>query len=94
LGQGADYLYHGQTTFIGVHTHDELKVTTKENEVLRMRTPKEIFPEYYIIRVNEFNSVATTPLEEWIEYLKTGNIRPDTTAPVLPRPARNCAASL
>jgi predicted transposase/invertase (TIGR01784 family) len=83
LGQGADYLYHGQTTFIGVHTHDELKVTTKENEVLRMRTPKEIFPEYYIIRVNEFNRVATTPLEEWIEYLKTGNIRPDTTAPGL-----------
>jgi predicted transposase/invertase (TIGR01784 family) len=83
LGQGADYLYHGQTTFIGVHTHDELKVTTKENEVLRMRTPKEIFPEYYIIRVNEFNTVATTPLEEWIEYLKTGNIRPGTTAPGL-----------
>lgn len=33
--------------------------------------------------MNEFNKVAMTPLEEWIEYLKTGIIRPDTTAPGL-----------
>ena len=38
---------------------------------------------YFLIRVNEFNKVAVTPLEEWIEYLKTGIIRPDTTAPGL-----------
>lgn len=45
--------------------------------------PSEIYPEYFLIRVNEFNKVAMTPLEEWIEYLKTGIIRPDTTAPGL-----------
>ena len=33
--------------------------------------------------MNEFNQVAVTPLEEWIEYLKTGCIRSDTTAPGL-----------
>ena len=33
--------------------------------------------------MNEFDKVAVTPLEEWIEYLKTGCIRPDTTAPGL-----------
>lgn len=33
--------------------------------------------------MNEFNKVAVTPLEEWIEYLKTGVIRPDTKAPGL-----------
>ena len=52
-------------------------------EALGMRTPKEIFPEYYIIRVNEFNDVVRTPLEEWIDYLKNGNVRSDTTAPGL-----------
>ena len=36
------------------------------------RMPSEIYPEYFLIRVNEFNKVAVTPLEEWIEYLKTG----------------------
>lgn len=83
LGIGADYLYHGTNTFIGVHTKDRLRVTTKENSIIKMRTPEEIFPEYYIIRVNEFNRIATTPLEDWIDYLKTGNIRPGTQAPGL-----------
>lgn len=83
LGQGADYLYHGKTQFIGVHTQDQLKLTEREGRSLKMVTPEDIFPEYYIIRVNEFNKVATTPLEEWLEYLKDGNIREDTTTPGL-----------
>lgn len=83
LGRGTDYLYHGQTTFQGVHTHDTLVINTKENNIIKMKAPKEIFPEYYIIRVNEFNKVATTPLEEWLDYLKNGNIKDDTTAPGL-----------
>lgn len=48
-----------------------------------MHTPEQIFPEYFIIRVNEFNKVATTPLEEWIDYLKTGHIKKGTKAPGL-----------
>lgn len=83
IGQGSDYLYHGQNTFLGVHTGDHLKVTTKEQGAIVRKLPAEIFPEYFLIRVNEFNKVAMTPLEEWIEYLKTGIIRPDTTAPGL-----------
>ena len=43
----------------------------------------EVFPEYFLIRVNEFNKAAVTPLEEWIEYLKTGCIRADTKVPGL-----------
>ena len=83
IGQGSDYLYHGQNTFLGVHTGDHLKVTTKEQGAIVRKLPAEIFPEYFLIRVNEFNKVAVTPLEEWIEYLKTGCIRPDTKAPGL-----------
>jgi predicted transposase/invertase (TIGR01784 family) len=83
LGQGKDFVYHGTTHFIGLHTGDELSITNHEVEALGMRTPKEIFQEYYIIRINEFNDVARTPLEEWIDYLKNGNVRSDTTAPGL-----------
>lgn len=83
LGKGADYLYHGTNTFKGVHTGDTLKINTKENGVIRMRTPEEVFPEYFIIRVNEFNDVAKTPLEEWLDYLKNGHIKDDTQAPGL-----------
>ena len=83
LGKGSDYLYHGSSSFTGVHTHDTLQINVKENDTIRMRTPEEVFPEYYIIRVNEFNDVATTPLEEWVDYLKNGHIKDDTTAPGL-----------
>ena len=83
IGKGSDYLYHGQNTFLGVHTGDQLLVSAKEKDALVNKLPAQIFPEYFLIRVNEFNKVAITPLEEWIEYLKTGRIRPDTTAPGL-----------
>lgn len=83
LGRGKDYLYHGQNRFVGVHTGDSLKITTREKEALVTRSPEEIFPEYILIRVNEFNQVATSPLEEWMTYLKEGTIRPDTQAPGL-----------
>lgn len=83
LGQGADYLYHGQTSLVGVHTKDTLKINTRDKGIIKIKTPEEIFPEYFIIRVNEFNKVAKTPLEEWLDYLKSGHIKPDTTAPGL-----------
>ena len=83
LGKGTDYLYHGQNRFVGVHTHDSLQITRKEQDALVGRKPEEIFPEYILIRVNEFNQVALSPMEEWMAYLKEGIIRPDTTAPGL-----------
>jgi predicted transposase/invertase (TIGR01784 family) len=83
LGKGSDYLYHGSTNFVGVHTGDQLKINVKENNVIKMKVPEEVFPEYYIIRVNEFNDVATTPIEEWLDYLKNGRIKDNTTTPGL-----------
>lgn len=83
LGKGTDFLYHGQNRFIGVHTHDCLQIKEKEKKALVSRVPEEIFPEYILIRVNEFNKVAVTPIEEWVQYLKEGVISPDTQAPGL-----------
>ena len=34
----------------------------------------------YILRVNDFDKIATTPLDEWIEFLKTGKIDDNTKA--------------
>ena len=83
LGQGKDYLYHGRTVFTGVHTGDQLKVNTRERNEITLCTPENVFPEYYIIRVNEFNDVAKTPLEEWLDYLKNNRIKDNTTTPGL-----------
>lgn len=83
IGKGSDYLYHGQNHFVGVHTGDRLQVNVKERDAIVPRMPAEIFPEYILIRVNEFDKVAATPLEEWMKYLKYGTICPDATAPGL-----------
>lgn len=84
LGKGSDYLYHGQTVFTGVNTRDELQITIRERTAIELKTPADIFPEYYIVRVNEFNgALADTPLEEWLGYLKTGEIQDDAKAPGL-----------
>lgn len=83
IGKGSDYLYYGQNVFTGVHTGDRLQVNVKEKNAIVTRMPADIFPEYVLIRVNEFDQVAVTPMEEWMSYLKSGVIRPDTTAPGL-----------
>ena len=80
IGVGTDYLYHGQNQFVGVHTHDHLQVNTKERGAIVKRLPSEIFPEYILVRVNEFDKVA---VEEWVRYLKDGIITSGTTAPGL-----------
>ena len=42
-----------------------------------------MYPEYYILKVNDFNKVAKTHLEEWIYYLNTGEVPVEATAPGL-----------
>jgi len=84
LGEGEDYLYHGQTVLKGVHTSDSLKLTDYERDDLHVLSPDQVFPEYYVIRVNEFDKdTISSWLEEWMDYLKNERIRPDTTAPGL-----------
>lgn len=83
IGQGNDYLYHGQNTFVGVHTSDNLKLTAKEQNIIVRKFPSDFFLEYFLIRINKFDKMVSTPLDEWIEYLKTGRIRSHTKAPGL-----------
>lgn len=83
LGEGDDYLYKGQTNFFGIHTNDELKITTRQRDAIVRKAPEEIFPTYYLIRVNNFDRVAVSPMEEWMRYLKKGEISADAKAPGL-----------
>ncbi|MBF0181667.1 MAG: DUF4351 domain-containing protein, partial [Magnetococcales bacterium] len=41
---------------------------------------QEIFPEFYLIRVKRFDEVARNTLDEWIYFLKNGEIREEFTA--------------
>lgn len=83
LGQGDDYIYHGKTTFKGMHTGTDLLIRSREKGKFIPVLPESVFPEYFIIRVNEFDKIPESPLDEWMDYLKTGRIKEDTGTPGL-----------
>ncbi len=84
LGQGSDYLYVGKTEFRSYHNPESmLQLSDEQKKTYKIKTPSEIFPIYYIIKVNQFDKIATTPLDEWINFLKTNEINDDTTVPGL-----------
>ena len=43
----------------------------------------QLYPEYYVLKVDDFDQVARSLLEEWIYYLNTGDIPDSATAPGL-----------
>jgi len=76
LGQGEDYLYEGRTEFRGVHRHDRLGLTEEQKKLFQVEAIENIFPEYYILKVNNFNDVARDGLDEWVYFLKNGKVNP------------------
>ncbi len=100
IGQGKDYVYHGRTVFRGMHEHDDILRLSKRQQELFFgqvadgdgaKEAGDLFPEYFLLKVNDFDKVATSNLDEWISFLKTGNIAADATAPGLSE-ARKCLA--
>ena len=83
LGHGKDFVYHGKTEFRGIHDNDILELSPFQRQKFKVDVVSQLFPEYYILKVNDFNRVAKSPLEEWIYYLNTGEIPSTATAPGL-----------
>ena len=84
LGQGTDYVYHGKNVFRGLHDDDVLKLSAKQRELFGGEEPGDLMPEYFLLKVNNFNKVAKESLDQWISFLKTGDIPEDFTAQGLP----------
>lgn len=83
LGSGKDTVYHGKTEFKGIHNGDILELSPFQKQTFKADTVSELYPEYYILKVNDFNTVAKSPLEEWMYYLNTGELPEGASAPGL-----------
>ena len=81
LGSGKDYVYHGTTEFRGIHQDDILQLSPFQREKFKVETVSALYPEYYILRVNDFDKWSSTPLDQWIYFLNTGNIPDEADAP-------------
>jgi hypothetical protein len=75
LGQGIDYVYVGQTKFIGVHQHDVLQLTQKQKDDFQVQHVSDIFPTYYLIRAEFFKGIITDGLDQWIYFFKHGEVQ-------------------
>lgn len=75
LGQGTDYIYVGETIFKGMHDHDELRLSTKQQEIYNLEKPSDIFATYYLLRLNNFDDKPEDTLDEWIYFLKRSEIQ-------------------
>ncbi|MDE7374375.1 MAG: PD-(D/E)XK nuclease family transposase [Odoribacter sp.] len=84
LGSGTDTVYHGKTEFRGIHTNELLCLSPFQQQTFEVTEVSQLYPEYYILRVNDFNRWSKIPLEQWIYFLNTGEIPEDATAPGLP----------
>ena len=80
LGQGDDYIYRGKLDFCGIHLEDKLGPSINQQKLFDIQEVYEIFPEYYLIKVNNFNDVAKDTLDEWIYFLKKSQIKEEFTA--------------
>ena len=75
LGQGKDYVYHGTTTFKGLHKNDVLTLSGKQVELYKKGNIYEVYPEYWIIKVSQFHNRVKNKLDEWIYFFKNAEIK-------------------
>ncbi len=81
LGKGTDIVYHGKTEFRGIHNGELLELSPFQKQKFNADVVSDLYPEYYILKVNDFNRVAKSSIEEWAYYLNTGNVPSDAKAP-------------
>jgi predicted transposase/invertase (TIGR01784 family) len=80
LGHGTDYIYYGATSFVGMNKKDTLNLSQQEQIVYHTKQVAKIYPEYYIIKVNQFDDAAKNTLDEWINFLKKEEVKENTQA--------------
>lgn len=83
LGEGDDYVYRGTTEFRGLHNNELLRMPGHLKSKYRVEEISDIFPEYYILRANDFDRWSKVPLDQWMYFLSTSEIPDDADAPGL-----------
>lgn len=80
LGVGEDYAYHGQTQFVGINKKDVLQLNNLQKELYKTEKIANIYPEFYLLKINQFDDVARNTIDEWIYFFKNETIKDDFTA--------------
>ena len=79
---GTDCIY-GSNEFIDLRTGKKIELTEKQKKHYNVESFAEVFPEYYLLVVDNFNTIAKSNLDEWLYFLKNEKIEDSFTAPGL-----------
>jgi predicted transposase/invertase (TIGR01784 family) len=74
FGNGDDYIYKGTTNFVGLHNKSLLQLNEKQKELYKTQKIEKLFPEFYLIKIKNFNNNSKDTLDEWINFLKNEEI--------------------
>ena len=80
LGMGEDYAYHGLTQFTGLNKKDILKLNSVQQELYKSEKISDIYPEFYLLKINQFDDIARNTIDEWIYFFKNETIKDEFTA--------------
>jgi len=84
LGQGKDYIYHGTTNYVGIHTKDYLQLSPGQKKLFQKEQVYQLLPEHYLIRISTYDEktigLSKEKFDEWVYFLKTSEIKDDFTA--------------
>jgi len=80
LGEGQDYVYRGLTVFRGLHENDKLMLSSKQKKLYKAKRIADMYPEYYLIKINQFDDIAKDTLDEWIYFFKNEEIKDEFKA--------------
>jgi predicted transposase/invertase (TIGR01784 family) len=73
-----EYVYYGVTDLQGLHTHKPFTFRRRmADKTFKTLHTKDLFPEFYLLRVEHFQDVIKTELDEWIYMLKYSAIKTD-----------------
>ena len=80
LGQGKDYIYEYKGEFVGMHSGKVLLPTPSQKKTYNIEKVSDIFPKYYLLKINNFDDNAKDTLDEWIYFLKNSEIKTEFKA--------------
>ena len=83
LGEGTDYVYTGRTVFHGLHNNEELKLPSHLKYKYGVEGISDLYPEYYILKANDFDRWSKEHLDQWMYFLANSSIPEDADAPGL-----------
>nr|XP_047131540.1 uncharacterized protein LOC124810541 [Hydra vulgaris]XP_047131542.1 uncharacterized protein LOC124810541 [Hydra vulgaris]XP_047131552.1 uncharacterized protein LOC124810541 [Hydra vulgaris] len=76
---GNDTVYHGKLNFFGLSTGEKLTSCYNNLNHLEVSDATQIFPEYLVISIPNFNDCVEKELDEWLFLLKNDRVPPNCT---------------